>query len=256
MSFSTAARSIVSFLLLTLLVSAARLSAAQPSFAEFDRRARAGDQLSVVFFGASLTWGANASDPQLTSFRAVVGRRLEEMYPKARFKFWDAAIGGTGSQLGVFRMDRDVLRRKPDLVFLDFSANDDINSDDPETLASYESLVRRLVAEAQVPVVQVIFPFLWNVKFDSLDTMKRRKAHLRISEAYNTAVGRCHRVGPPARGRRQDHLRAHLAGRWSPSLRRRLRPLCRRRVDGVGRGRQGRQGLQGPGRKCSMPTPT
>ena len=85
-----------------------------------------------MFFGASLTWGANASDPNLTSYRALVGARLEKAYPKARFKFWDAAIGGTGSQLGVFRFERDVLRRKPDLVFLDFSANDDINSDDSD----------------------------------------------------------------------------------------------------------------------------
>jgi lysophospholipase L1-like esterase len=177
------------FLLMLLVAHVAPLRAAEPSFADFDRRAKAGESLSVVFFGASLTWGANASDPQLTSFRALTGQRLEAMYPKAHFKFWDAAIGGTGSQLGVFRLDREVLRRKPDLVFLDFSANDDINSDNPETLASYESIVRRLVAEVQVPVVQVIFPFLWNVKFDTLDNMKRRKAHLRISEAYNTAVG-------------------------------------------------------------------
>jgi lysophospholipase L1-like esterase len=176
-------------MLIVLLWQAGQLPAATPGFAGFDRKAQAGEALNVVFFGASLTWGANASDPQLTSFRALVGRRLEEAYPKAHFHFWDAAIGGTGSQLGVFRLDRDVLRRKPDLVFLDFSANDDINSDTPETLASYEAIVRRLVAEAQVPVVQVIFPFLWNVKFDSLESMKRRKAHLRIAEAYNTAVG-------------------------------------------------------------------
>ena len=82
----------------------------------------------MVFFGASLTWGANATDPQLTSYRARIGQRLKQTYPKAHFTFWDAAIGGTNSQLGVFRLQRDVVRRKPDLVFLDFSANDDIYS--------------------------------------------------------------------------------------------------------------------------------
>ena len=104
-------------------------------------------------------------------------------------KFSDAAIGGTGSQLGVFRLERDVLRRKPDLVFLDFTANDDIDSDNPETLASYESLVRRIVVEAKAPVVQVIFPFQWNVKLGNLKDMKRRDAHRAIGEAYGTAVG-------------------------------------------------------------------
>ena len=160
-----------------------------PSFAEFDGRARAGERLNVVFFGASLTWGSNATDPNRTSYRAVVGQRLEERYPQARFKFHDAAIGGTGSQLGVFRVDRDVLARRPDLVFLDFSANDDIYSDNPETLASYEAILHRLVSEAQGPVVQVILPFRWDVARKSTDGMKRRDAHLAISRAYNTAVG-------------------------------------------------------------------
>ena len=158
-------------------------------FADFDEKAKAGGQLNVVFFGASLTWGANATDPQQTSYRAEIAKRLTAKYPKAHFTFHDAAIGGTGSQLGVFRIDRDVARHKPDLVFLDFSANDDIYSDDPETLASYESIVRRLVDELHVPVVQVIFPFQWNVAAGKLDGMKRREAHLAISQAYGTAVG-------------------------------------------------------------------
>ncbi len=163
--------------------------AAAASFAEFDRRARAGEPLEVVFFGASLTWGANASDPLRTSYRAEVARRLEQEYPQARFRFHDAAIGGTGSQLGVFRLDRDVLAREPDLVWLDFSANDDIMSATPETLASYEAILRRLVGEARVPVVQVIFPFKWNVAAKSTAGMKRRDAHLALAAAYGTAVG-------------------------------------------------------------------
>lgn len=169
----------------------ARAADADPvaSFAEFDRRARSGDSLDVVFFGASLTWGANASDPLRTSYRAEVGRRLEREYPQAHFHFHDGAIGGTGSQLGAFRLDRDVLTHQPDLVFLDFSANDDITSDTPETLASYEAILRRLISEACCPVVQVIFPFKWNVAAGSTAGMKRRDAHLALAKAYGSGVG-------------------------------------------------------------------
>lgn len=173
----------------TTLMLATAARAAAPSFEDFDRRAREGERLNVVFFGASLTWGANASDPQLTSYRALVGQRLEAAYPKAHFKFYDAAIGGTGSQLGVFRLQRDVLARRPDLVFLDFSANDDIYSASPETLASYESIVRRLIADGRTPVVIAIFPFMWNVAAGSTDGMKRREAHRRIAAAYNVPAG-------------------------------------------------------------------
>ena len=168
-------------IIMGLSVVSASSYAASPSFADFARRAEAGERLVVVFFGASLTWGANATDQANTSYRARVAEYLEAAYPRARFKFYDAAIGGTGSQLGVFRLERDVLRRKPDLVFLDFSANDDIYSDNPETLASYEALVRRIIAEGNCPVVQMIFPFGWNVKQGSTDGMKRRDAHLALS---------------------------------------------------------------------------
>jgi lysophospholipase L1-like esterase len=170
-------------------LSDAANAAHTPSFADFDLRAKAGERLNVVFFGASLTWGANASDPQLTSFRGLIAQRLEAAYPNARFHFWDAAIGGTGSQLGVFRLERDVLQRRPDLVFLDFTANDGISDATPETLASYESLVRRIIVEGHAPVVQVVFPFMWDVQRGKLDGLKRRDAHHKIAGAYHTAIG-------------------------------------------------------------------
>ncbi len=178
-----------SITLIILIGGLAPSVAAEPSFADFNRRAQAGERLNVVFFGASLTWGANASDPQLTSYRALIGQRLDAAYPKAHFQFWDAAIGGTDSRLGAFRLERDVLRRKPDLVFLDFSANDDISYADPEKLSSYEAIVRRLVQSARVPVVQVIFPFQWNVAQGNTEKMPRRTGHRAIAQAYRTAVG-------------------------------------------------------------------
>ncbi len=178
--------------LLAIATSISIGRAAQPAaadFAEFDRRALAGDRLTVVFFGASLTWGANATDPMLTSYRAEVAHRLEQKYPAAHFTFRDGAIGGTGSQLGLFRLERDALRHQPDLVFLDFSANDGITSANPETLASYEAIVRRIIVDAKAPVVQVIFPFMWDVAKGTTTGMLRRDAHLAISAAYHTPVG-------------------------------------------------------------------
>lgn len=174
---------------LLLGIAAGAHAAPPPSFAEFANRAKAGERLTVVFLGASLTWGANASDPQLTSYRARVAQKLEAEYPQAHFTFRDAAIGGTSSQLGVFRFDRDVLRHKPDLVFLDFTANDGIADPNPETLASYESLVRRIILDAHAPVVQVVFPFMWDVQRGNTDGFTREAAHHAISRHYHTAIG-------------------------------------------------------------------
>ncbi|MHC4885749.1 MAG: SGNH/GDSL hydrolase family protein [Planctomycetota bacterium] len=159
------------------------------SFARFDAEAKAGKRLTVAFFGASLTWGANATDHARTSYRARVAQKLEAKYSEARFTFIDGAIGGTGSNLGVFRLQRDCLAYRPDLVFLDFSANDDIYSDGPLKLATYESLARRIVTEGNCPFVTVIFPFKWNSKPGTAKDMKGRLAHIKIAKAYGAPVG-------------------------------------------------------------------
>jgi lysophospholipase L1-like esterase len=191
-SFQRAASALAAIVLLAspaLVASPVLAAEAKPgSFADFDARAKAGEKLNVVFFGASLTWGANASDPVETSYRAVVRDRFEQEYPAAHFRFRDSAIGGTGSQLGAFRLDRDVLAHKPDLVFVDFTANDGITSTDPETLASYESILRRL-ATAGIPVVQVAFPFQWDIDTKKLPGMARLAAHRALSQAYGDGWG-------------------------------------------------------------------
>jgi len=171
------------FLTLLLLIMTPLSASPAADFGDFDRRARAGEVLNVVFLGGSLTWGAQATDPQLTSYRALTSRRLEARYPVARFRFWDAAIGGTGSQLAAYRLERDVLARQPDLVFLDFTVNDfPHNPPDADKLASYESLVRRLIGRGAA-VVQVILPLMRDVGANPpprpLDNL-----HIAIGEAY------------------------------------------------------------------------
>lgn len=167
------------------------------SFADFDRRAKAGEELSVVFFGGSLTWSANASDPNRTGFRPLVAEHLLAKYPRARFRFHDAGLGGTGSTLGVFRLDRDVLAHAPDLVFLDFACND---GGGPEALAQrccYESILRRLVGRG-IPVVQMFFTFgFWARDLDAPENGHAQlEAYRKLAEAYATGAGDVYRDGP------------------------------------------------------------
>ena len=169
--------------------SNAAVNAKTASFEQFDRRATAGEPLSVVFFGGSLTWGANSTDPQRTSYRALMGQYLQQKYPKCPFTFHDAAIGGTGSKLGIFRLERDVLSRKPDLVFLDFTANDGIENADVPTLDSYECLLRDMIGRG-IPVVQAFFGFKYHFgPAYHPENLPRVLAHKQLAEAYNTATG-------------------------------------------------------------------
>ena len=158
---------------------------ARPSVASFCKRAEAGERLTVAFFGGSLTWGANATDPNRTSWRALIGERLERAYPKAHFKFVDAAIGGTGSNLGVFRLARDVLKYRPDLVFIDWAVNDGAYAAADDYSASYEGILRKLLKELPdcVPV-QVILPDRKTVELADEAKLRRRAEHIAFGEAF------------------------------------------------------------------------
>jgi lysophospholipase L1-like esterase len=89
---------------------------ARDGLANFFAKTRAGGKVTVAYFGGSIT-AANGWRPQTTAW-------LRQRYPKAQFTEVNAAIGGTGSDLGVFRLEQDVLAYRPDLVFVEFAVND------------------------------------------------------------------------------------------------------------------------------------
>lgn len=156
------------------------------SFAEFDVRAKAGERLNVVYFGASLMYSANASDPPTTGFRGLMSEYLEKRYPRAHFRFHDAAIGGTPSKLGLLRLKRDVLDRNPDLVFLDFVCNDGGDNVNPDNTCAYEQILRTLIG-AGVAVEQVFFTFRWWMDGDDYDrNVPRQRLYRNLAESYQT----------------------------------------------------------------------
>jgi hypothetical protein len=77
---------------------------------------RAGSEIKVAFFGGSIT-AQNGWRPKTLS-------HFQKTWPDAKFSEINAAIGGTGSDLGVFRLKQDVLDQKPDLLFVEFAVND------------------------------------------------------------------------------------------------------------------------------------
>ena len=60
-------------------------------------------KLTIGFFGGSITEGAGATSWDGTSWRANITRDLKETYPDAEITAVNAAIGGTGTDLGLYR---------------------------------------------------------------------------------------------------------------------------------------------------------
>ena len=74
---------------------------------------KAGQAVNIVFLGGSIT-EAGASPKGYVTF---IGDWLKAQYPTEKVTVFNAGIGGTGSEYGDKRYDRDVLSRNPDLVF-------------------------------------------------------------------------------------------------------------------------------------------
>ena len=80
-------------------------------------------KLNIGYFGGSITEGAGASDPS-KCWRSITTQWFRDAYPDCEINEIMAAIGGTGSDLGAYRCEKDLLSGDPDLVFFEFSCND------------------------------------------------------------------------------------------------------------------------------------
>lgn len=142
----------------------------------YDRMAR-GEKVKIAYLGGSITWGATATDPQKTSWRALYTKSLEEKFPEAHIKAIDAAIGGKGSDLGVFRMDRDVIAYKPDMTLVEFAVNDG-HKDRNE---SFEGVLRKLHKSNPEMAIVVVIAGSGDKKFASINQDK----YIEIANYYN-----------------------------------------------------------------------
>ncbi len=93
-----------------------------------------GADIKIAYFGGSITAQPGWRPKTLAHFR--------KEYPQAKFSEINAAIGGTGSDLGVFRLKQDALDQKPDLMFVEFATNDGGASPD-QIFRCMEGIVRQ-----------------------------------------------------------------------------------------------------------------
>lgn len=115
-------------------------------------RAAAGEPVTVAFLGGSITQGAVSSTPE-HCYAYRVYRWWAERFPSVRYL--NAGIGGTTSQFGAARVREDVLRHGADVVFLEFSVNDDPTAHFQET---YEGLIRTVLgAGCAVVLIHNVF---------------------------------------------------------------------------------------------------
>ena len=135
------------------------------------RRAEGGEEITLGFLGGSITQGSLASKQEYC-YASRVFAWWSRRFPKVNFI--NAGIGGTTSQFGVARVEEDLLRFHPDMIFVEFSVNDDCNSFFRET---YEGLVRRILKAGAALLL------IHNVRYDNM--VSAEDIHLEIGKHYH-----------------------------------------------------------------------
>ncbi|MBO5726501.1 MAG: hypothetical protein J6S00_05525 [Clostridia bacterium] len=77
-------------------------------------------KLNVLFYGGSIT----VSQLGESAWSDLTGKWLKETYPDAEINITNKSISGQGTYLGLFRLERDAIPAKPDLMFIELATND------------------------------------------------------------------------------------------------------------------------------------
>ena len=132
------------------------------------------EAVKIVFLGGSITHHAG--------YRVQTTEWLEKQYPTIHIETVNSAIGGTGSDLGVFRTDRDVLAHHPDLVFVEFAVND-AKTDSLVICNSMEGIVRKI--RKHNPHTDICF--LYTLNTPMLDDLKAGRTYRSVRYMENIA---------------------------------------------------------------------
>ncbi|MBL8028456.1 MAG: SGNH/GDSL hydrolase family protein [Fibrobacteres bacterium] len=142
-------------------------------------------RLTLGFIGGSITaqnaWH-NWPEPVIAWFN--------DTFPDLRLTVENAAIGATGSDLAVFRVERDLIERGCDLIFIDYAVNDNGNPKE-QRARSREGLIRKVLAANKSDTVLVythcadfIPSYLKNEMPDSIAELEQLAVHYDIGSVW------------------------------------------------------------------------
>ena len=137
------------------MVEAAWLTADQTGrLQRFMQRARAGENVTVLSLGGSITEGSGASPGEY--YIDNLSRWFEKHFPQKNVSCINVGRGTTTSLFGSARIERDLLPLSPDLVIVEYAVND-IILDDYVAQRAFEGVLRKILSLPTSPAVLVLF---------------------------------------------------------------------------------------------------
>lgn len=151
-------------------IAAAAVPAVGQDVAALFARAKNGAPIRCVTLGGSITQAGGET---------WIGPWLRSNFPKSAVTVVNAGMSATGSLLGCFRIERDVIACQPDLVLIEYVVNDGGQSDD-EAIWTVESIVRRLKMLPTPPAIVFVQA--------ASRTGSNTARHARVAAHYGLAI--------------------------------------------------------------------
>ena len=156
-------------------LSAATFEGDNSRLAGFIRKLHAGEEVTVGFIGGSITQGSPGPSSQKALYPRVFCDWLEYQFPEAKVNMINIGVGATRSLYGVHRIEGQLLYTNPDLVILEYSANDDWQDESFDE--SFESLCRKVLNWPSKPAVMTL-SMCWQ------NLMSAQNWHIRSNQHY------------------------------------------------------------------------
>lgn len=142
--------------------------------AEVLKKAQSGQDIIVAFLGGSITQGCNATK-QDDCYANRTYSWFKDTFSNINVEFINAGVGATGSIIGVHRVQKQVLDKNPDIVFIDFAVNDKSTIYDK---VAYESLIRKMLSVENPPAIVEVF-------MSNFDGSNVQDQQIEIGNKYN-----------------------------------------------------------------------
>ncbi len=136
------------------------------------------EKYTMAFIGGSITEGTSGH-----CFLDVLKTELPQKYSQTEFDFVNAGVGGTDSMLGLFRLERDVLKYNPDMIFIEFAVNDGGNK---LSGICIENMIRRIKKYNEKCNIVLLYTATSGMMNEYLKgkTPNTVATHMKLSEYY------------------------------------------------------------------------
>ncbi len=154
--------------------------------------------LYIAYIGGSITMGTGGHNGYTYKDNAGVGnsrwssqltkRYFQKKYPNKNVIEVNAGVGGTTSDLGLFRLQKDVVDpcngNGPDVVFVEFAAND-VWRNKTSVKQSMEGIVRQLAHLPKQPVVIFVYTAAWRDIYNGFEGyLESAKNQQQVADYY------------------------------------------------------------------------